>query len=201
MALLSNHSTLVIATHNAGKVKEINALLVPFAITARPASDFGLAEPEETGATFAENAALKARAAMKATGLPALADDSGLAVHPLNGEPGIYSARWAGADKNFTHAMKEVIRRLQETGLPQSAWKGAFICHLCLALPNGSIHGFEGKVEGHIIPELRGHNGFGYDPLFVPQGHSRTFGEMEAGEKQHLSHRRRAFDAFIKTAL
>ena len=186
-------STLVIATHNAGKVREMNDLLAPFDLKALPASHFNLPEPEETGLTFAANSELKALATMQATGLPSLADDSGLAVEALGGDPGIYSARWAGPTKDFTIAMERIRQELLAKSVPEADWRAVFICDLCLALPNGAAHHFEGRVEGRLTFPPRGENGFGYDPIFVPEGHNTTFAQMALAAKQQLSHRGRAF--------
>ncbi len=179
---------LVIASHNAGKVGEIAELLAPFGIEGAAASALGLSEPEETGATFLANAGLKARAAAAAAGLPALADDSGLVVAALGGAPGIYSARWAGADRDFARAMAEVHERL--AGRPREA---AFVAALALAWPDGHVEAFEGRVEGCLAWPPRGHRGFGYDPIFVPDGRRKTFGEMDPDAKARIGHRARAF--------
>ncbi len=186
--------TLVIASHNPGKLREIAELLEPFAMTVTSAADLGLAEPEETGATFAENAALKARAATQGAGRPALADDSGLAVHALGGQPGIHSARWAGPDKDFGAAMERVERELGQT----ADRRAAFVCALCLAVPEGGERSFEGRVEGRLVWPPRGGRGFGYDPIFVPEGFEITFGEMEPAEKHRISHRARAFAKLVR---
>ena len=181
---------LVVASHNAGKVREIGALLAGLGVETAPAASLGLDEPEETEATFAGNAALKARAAAMASGLPALADDSGLEVLGLGGAPGVYSARWAGPNKDFRAAMARIERELG-----QSAERGArFVCVLALAWPSGEVQTFEGEARGHITWPPRGDNGFGYDPMFVPEGHARTFGEMSVEEKLPLTHRARAFE-------
>jgi XTP/dITP diphosphohydrolase len=180
---------LVLATHNRGKVKEIADLMAPYRIEVVSASELGLPEPEETGTTFVENAELKARAAAFASGLPALADDSGLSVHALNGAPGIYSARWAGPEKDFSLAMRRVEKELGNA----KDRRAAFICALALAWPDGETEVFEGRVDGVLIWPPRGDKGFGYDPVFVPEGHDRTFGEMEPARKHEISHRARAF--------
>jgi XTP/dITP diphosphohydrolase len=192
--------TLVIASHNPGKLREIADLLEPFGITVTSAGDLGLAEPEETGATFAENAALKARAATRGAGRPALADDSGLAVHALGGEPGIHSARWAGPDKDFGVAMARVERELAAARARGGAAdrRAAFVCVLCLAWPAGAQETFEGRVEGRLTWPPRGRCGFGYDPIFVPVGFEITFGEMEPAEKHKISHRARAFAKLVR---
>jgi XTP/dITP diphosphohydrolase len=192
---------VVIATHNPGKLKEMRELMAPFGIEMQSAYELGLAEPEETGATFAENARIKALAAAKATGRAAFADDSGLVVEALGGEPGIYSARWAGPDKNFSSAMQRIQTLLVERGATSpDKRRCAFIAALCLAWPDGHTEEFEGRVDGTAVWPPRGDRGFGYDPLFLPDGFDRTFGEMSAEEKhglppknQGLSHRARAF--------
>ncbi len=191
---------LVIASHNPGKVREIADLVQPYGIRVIPAQSLGLAEPIESGETFADNACIKAVAAAKASGLAALADDSGLQVHALGGDPGIQSARWAGPDKDFDRAM----RRIQDA-LGEDADRGAnFICALALArpAPDGDADGleveiFEGRVDGHIIWPPRGKGGFGYDPMFVAEGHDRSFGEMPPEAKGAISHRARAFAKLV----
>lgn len=187
-------SSLVIATHNAGKVKEIAELLGDRVETITAAGALGLPEPDETGATFAENAKIKALAAALASGQPALADDSGLSVAALEGAPGIYSARWAGENKDFEAAMRKVEAALGNAE-DRSA---AFICALCLAWPDGHTEVFEGMVEGRLEFPPRGTRGFGYDPIFVPRGYPVTFAEMSPPEKQGISHRARAFQLLIK---
>jgi non-canonical purine NTP pyrophosphatase (RdgB/HAM1 family) len=181
---------LVLATHNQGKVKEIAALLADHVESFVTASDLNLPEPEETESTFVGNAALKALAAARESGLPALADDSGVAVTALNGAPGIYSARWAGPEKDFKMAMERVQRELGGAA-DRSA---AFICVLALAWPDGHVETVEGRLEGTIVWPPRGDKGFGYDPIFVPEGYDRTFAEMASKEKQVMSHRARAFE-------
>ncbi len=188
--------TLVIATHNPGKLREIAELIEPFGIDVVSASDLGLPEPEETGTTFAENAALKAHAAAADSGHPALADDSGLAVAALEGAPGIFSARWAGPSKDFTAAMARVERELEKTGADTR--RAAFVCALCLADPDGRERAFESRIEGHLTWPPRGDKGFGYDPMFVAEGYEITFGEMEAAEKHKISHRARAFAKLVR---
>jgi XTP/dITP diphosphohydrolase len=191
--------TLVIASHNPGKVREIEELLSPFGVRARGAAELGLAEPEETGRTFAENAALKARAAADASGLPALADDSGLSIEALDGAPGIYSARWAGPTKDFAMAMARVERELRAKNRLDSAAK--FTCALALAAPRGELCLFEGEVKGQLVFPPRGDKGFGYDPIFVAHGMDRSFGEIEAATKHGMSHRARAFEKFSRAIL
>ena len=180
---------LVIASHNPGKVREIGDLIRPFGVAVVAASELGLAEPVEDGATFRENAIIKAKAATAASGLPALADDSGLAVAALNGAPGIYSARWAGPDKDFAAAMVQVQRALGDAA-DRSA---SFVCPLTLAWPDGHVETFEGRIEGVLVWPPHGEKGFGYDPMFQPDGHDITFGDMEPAEKHRMSHRARAF--------
>lgn len=180
---------LVIASHNPGKVREIGDLIRPFGVSAIAASELGLTEPVEDGATFQANAIIKARAATDASGLPALADDSGLAVAALDGAPGIYSARWAGPNKDFGDAMAKVEKELGDTA-DRSA---AFICALTLAWPDGHVETFEGRVNGVLVWPPRGEKGFGYDPVFQPDDHAITFGEMEPVEKHRMSHRAKAF--------
>lgn len=185
---------LVIATHNPGKLAEIGDLLAPFGVGVLSAGALGLPEPEETGRTFAANAALKAEAAAAGAGLPALADDSGLCVAALDGAPGIYSARWSGPDKDFRQAMARVEREL--AGSPN---RGAhFICALALAFPGGETQIFEGRVEGTLVFPPRGERGFGYDPIFLPDGENETFGEMDPARKHAMSHRARAFALLVE---
>jgi XTP/dITP diphosphohydrolase len=187
--------SLVVASHNAGKVREIRELLAPFDIETISAGDLGLPEPEETGATFEANAELKALAAAKASGRPALADDSGLCVAALNGAPGVLSARWAGPQKDFDFAMEKIRLGLLEEGtLDTKAW---FICGLALAWPDGRVEYFEGRVDGELVWPPRGLKGFGYDPMFVANGQTRTFGEMEPDEKTPLTHRAAAFRQLV----
>ena len=184
---------LVIASHNPGKVQEIADLLKPFGVEVLSAGALGLPEPEETGASFVANAALKARAAAHASGLPALADDSGLAVTALGGDPGVYSARWAGPARDFAAAMRKV-----EQALAGKADRGArFVCALALAWPDGHVETVEGVVDGHLVWPPRGHHGFGYDPIFQPNGRSVTFGEMEPAAKHRISHRADAFAKLV----
>jgi XTP/dITP diphosphohydrolase len=192
---------VVIASHNPGKLKEMRDLLAPFGIAAQSAGELGLAEPAETGKTFATNARIKAMAAARATGKPAFADDSGLVVDALGGDPGIQSARWAGPDKDFRFAMNRIQTLLIERGAKTPEQRRAhFTAALCLAWPDGHVKEFEGRVDGVVVWPPRGDKGFGYDPLFKPDGFDRTFGEMSAEEKhnlppkgQGLSHRARAF--------
>ena len=184
---------LVIATHNPGKVREIGDLLRPLGLETVSAGDLGLPEPEETGSTLTENAILKAKAAALASGLPALADDSGVTVAALNGAPGIYSARWAGPDKDFNLAMQRVNDELGDSK-DRSA---AFVCVLTLAWPDGETQSFEGRIDGEVIWPPRGTKGFGYDPIFIAEGHDISFAEMEPAEKHRISHRARAFEKLV----
>jgi len=189
---------VVIASHNEGKVREIADLLAPFGVEAMSAGKLCLPEPEETGASFAENAALKAVAAARASGLPALADDSGLEVRALGGEPGIHSARWGGTARDFSLAMDRVHRDLGATAAKDLT--ANFTCALALAAADGKSEVFEGKVFGSITWPPRGNRGFGYDPIFVPEGFSETFGEMEPRLKDSISHRARAFEKLMIAA-
>ena len=184
-------SKLVIATHNPGKLPEIAAFLDGFGISLISAGELGLAEPDETEASFTGNAILKARAAALASGLPALADDSGLAVAALNGDPGIYSARWAGPQKDFTLAMQKVEDALQASGATDR--RAGFMCALSLVWPDGHDETVEGTVKGALVWPPRGNNGFGYDPVFVADGYDITFGEMEPDAKHAIGHRADAF--------
>lgn len=188
-------TTLVIASHNRGKVAEIADLLAPLGFAVKSAGDLGLPEPEETENSFAGNAALKARAAAEASGLAALADDSGLCVAALAGAPGIYSARWAGPAKDFRVAMARIERELNAKGATDRAAK--FVCALALALPGDGTEIFEGVVEGSLVFPPRGTNGFGYDPIFIADGMDITFGEMEPAAKHAISHRARAFEKLL----
>lgn len=199
MARRLSNTRLVVASHNPGKVREISDLIAPWNLHAVSAGELNLPEPEETETTFVGNALLKARAAAKGSGLPALADDSGLCVEALGGDPGVYSARWAGPDKDFSRAMEEVHRRLQ--ALPGASTAAWFVCVLALAWPDGEEIAFEGRVDGNIVWPARGNKGFGYDPIFVPTGHQLTFGEMDPSAKHEMSHRARAFAKFVETCL
>ena len=190
--MLTRGETLVVASHNPGKVREILELLEPFDLRVMGAAELGLPEPDETGVTFAENAALKARAAAEASGFACLADDSGLAVSALGGAPGIYAARWAGPNKDFALAQARVERELKEKGAEDFSAK--FVCALALARREEKIEIFEGEVSGHVVFPPRGSRGFGYDPIFVAEGMRETFGEMEPARKHAMSHRARAFE-------
>jgi XTP/dITP diphosphohydrolase len=187
---------LVIASHNQGKVEELSALLAPFEIDTVPAVSLGIPEPDETGDSFEANAALKAKAAAMTSGLPAIADDSGLVVPALDGAPGIYSARWAGPDKDFRIAMQRVHRELADRD--RSA---RFVAVLALAWPDGDLELFRGEVAGKLVWPPRGKHGFGYDPIFVPAGGAATFGEIDPAEKHKISHRARAFAKLVDGCL
>jgi XTP/dITP diphosphohydrolase len=207
---LARGDVLVVASHNPGKAKEIRELVAPFGLIVRGAGELGVPEPEETGSTFEENARIKSVAAAKVSGLPALADDSGVVVDALGGDPGIHSARWAGPTRDFGIAMRKVEEALQIAGAttPEKR-KGRFIAVLSLAWPNGESEEWRGEVEGVMTWPPRGNQGFGYDPMFLPNGHTRTFGEMSAEEKHGwrpgqgdpLSHRARAFAKFARDKL
>jgi len=192
---------LVIATHNPGKLAEMRDLLALYGVDAISAGELGLPEPEETGASFRANARIKAEAAAKASNLPAFADDSGLTVDALDGQPGIHSARWAGPDKDFRFAMNKIQSLLMERGAKAAERRrGHFVSALCVAWPDGHVEEFEATVDGTVVWPPRGTLGFGYDPLFLPDGQTQTFGEMSAEEKhglpphgRGLSHRARAF--------
>ena len=189
---------LVVASHNQGKVREISALLEPLGVQVVSAGELGLPEPEETEATFEGNARLKAEAAMAGSGLAALSDDSGLCVDALDGAPGIYSARWAGPGKDFAVAMRKVEAELKAAGAATPAARSAhFVCALCLAVPDQQTQVFTGKVHGHLVWPPRGAHGFGYDPVFQPDGHDITFGEMNPDDKHAMSHRARAFAQLV----
>jgi XTP/dITP diphosphohydrolase len=196
---LPRGSTLVLASHNKGKVREIDELLAPFGLKVQSASALGLPEPDETESSFIGNALLKARAAAKASGLTALADDSGLVVAALDGAPGIYSARWAGKDKNFLTAMERVERELLQKNATDRSAK--FVCALALASPNGEEQVFEGDVHGALVFPPRGDRGFGYDPIFVMDGMQETFGEIDPDLKHASSHRAKAFEKLLNSGV
>lgn len=196
---LARGATLVLASHNPGKLREIRELLEPFALVIKGAGELGLPEPEETGETFAANAALKALAASEASGLPALADDSGLAVSALDGAPGIYSARWAGQKKDFASAMARVQQELIAKATQNFTAK--FVCALALADPSENTVIFEGEVHGTLVFPPRGTKGFGYDPIFVADGMTETFGEIEPATKHAMSHRARAFKKLVDSVI
>ena len=204
--------TIVVASHNAGKIAEIRDLIGPLGFEARSAADLAFAEPDETGTTFEENAAIKALASAQAAGIPALSDDSGLIVDALGGAPGVYTANWAEREdgsRDFAMAMQKVEHALREKGAPGDERTARFVSVLCLAWPDGHTEFFRGEVEGKVVWPPRGTQGFGYDPVFQPEGHERTFGEMSAdekhgwkpGEAEALSHRSRAFKRFVETCL
>ncbi|MDO9417705.1 RdgB/HAM1 family non-canonical purine NTP pyrophosphatase [Pararhizobium sp.] len=205
--------TLVVASHNAGKIAEIRDLIGPLGFSAKSAADLQFIEPDETGTTFEENATIKALASATASGLPALSDDSGLVIDALGGAPGVYTANWAEREdgsRDFPWAMQKVEQALAEKGATAEAARTArFVSVLCLAWPDGHVELFRGEVEGHVVWPPRGLSGFGYDPVFQPLGHARTFGEMTSEEKhgwkpgdpQALSHRARAFKMFVETCL
>ena len=202
MRKLEKGTKLVVASHNPGKLREIADLVEPYGLEVVSAAELALSEPEETETTFAGNARLKAVTAAKAAGLPALSDDSGLEVEALGGQPGVYSARWAGPEKDFNLAMKRVADELNVAG----AWKepgprANFTCALCLAWPDGEAHIFEGKVFGRLVWPPRGDRGLGYDPMFLPDGETLTFGEMDPADKHAISHRARAFALFVEACL
>ena len=199
---------LVAATHNKGKLAELRELIAPHGVEVIGAADLGLAEPEETGDSFAANAVLKARAGARAASLPALADDSGLCVAALGDAPGIHSARWAGDGRDFAAAMARIESELKARGAP-APWRAHFVSVLALAWPDDHVEVFEGRVDGKLVFPPRGTAGFGYDPIFVPDGHARSFGEMSAPEKHGvpsdgslaLSHRARAFQKLARACL
>jgi XTP/dITP diphosphohydrolase len=205
--------TIVVASHNAGKIREIRDLIGPMGFEAKSAADLKFVEPDETGTTYEENARIKALASAKASGLPALSDDSGLAIDALDGAPGVYTANWAERDdgsRDFGMAMEKVEKALQDKGATApEARTGRFVSVLCLAWPDGHTETFRGEVEGHIVWPPRGNLGFGYDPVFQPKGYDVTFGEMPAeakhgwkpGDASALSHRARAFKLFVETGL
>ena len=190
---------LVIASHNPGKVREILEMLGPYGIEPVSAAELDLPEPEETGTTFLANAELKALQAADLTGLPALADDSGLCVEALNGDPGIFSARWAGETKDFRVAMQRVNDAIEATG-PDASRNAHFVCVLALAWPDGHVEWFEGRVDGTLVWPPRGTGGFGYNPIFVPEGSDLTFAEMPDAKKA-ISHRARAFEEMMAAVL
>ena len=190
---------LVVASHNAGKVREIAALLAPLRVGVKSAADCGLAEPAETETTFAGNARIKAHFAARATGLPALSDDSGIVVDALDGAPGVFTADWAETPtgRDFVMAMTRVWNMLEERGAPEPR-RARFCCTLCLAWPDGEEALFEGTAEGRLVWPMRGALGFGFDPMFLPEGEEETFGEMEPAKKHRTSHRAQAFAKLIE---
>ncbi len=205
--------TIVVASHNQGKIREIQDLIGPLGFTAKSAAELNFIEPKETGTTFEENATIKALASAKASGLPALSDDSGLVVDALGGDPGVYTADWAetgNGTRDFNMAMEKVEKALEKAGAAKPQQRTArFVSVLCLAWPDGHTELFRGEVEGAVVWPPRGTQGFGYDPVFQPEGYDVTFGEMSAEEKhgwtigkpQALSHRARAFKLFVETCL
>jgi XTP/dITP diphosphohydrolase len=203
MPILKSGTRIVVASHNKGKIAEINDLVGPYGLQAVSAATLGLPEPDETEKTFAGNARLKAVAAMEASGLPSLSDDSGLEVEALGGAPGIYSARWAGESKDFMHAMRTVAEELSRRhvwprpGTGEPGPRANFTCALCLAMPGEPPRIFEGKVFGQLVWPLRGKRGFGYDPMFLADGETLTFGEMDPTRKHAISHRAIAFRKFV----
>ena len=200
MARLFKEDRLVLATHNAGKLSEFQALMKPLGILVHSSADLDLPEPVEDGLTFEANAVLKAEAALKRSGLPCLADDSGLEVFGLGGAPGIYSARWAGPDRDFAVAMTRVRDELGRVSgsFAQADKRARFIAVLCLIWPDGHREIVEGDVLGHLVDPPRGSGGFGYDPMFQPEGQDLTFGEMPPEAKRKLSHRARATDRLLE---
>jgi XTP/dITP diphosphohydrolase len=196
---LKRGDALIVASHNKGKLREIEELLAPFGFAVKGAAELGLAEPEETGLTFEDNAILKARAAAEASGITALADDSGLSVTALGGAPGIYSARWAAETKDFSAAMARVERELKEKG--SSDFSAKFVCVLALASAKGETETFRGEVEGHLVFPPRGSKGFGYDPIFVAKGMTETFAEIDPAAKHAMSHRARAFEKLTNSPI
>lgn len=191
MNVFASAKAWAIASHNTGKIREIADLIAPFGLDARGADSLGLPEPEETEDSFTGNALLKARAGAEHSGLVALADDSGLAVTALDGAPGIYSARWAGEPRDFYAAMDKVRAELEAKGAQD--YSARFVCALALAHPDGEARVYEGEVRGTLTFPPRGENGFGYDPIFIPDGHTLTFGEMDPAKKHAMSHRAHAF--------
>ena len=193
---------IVIATHNKGKLEEFAELLKPYGVEAVSAGQLGLAEPAETETTFAGNARIKAEAAMKASGLIAISDDSGLCVEALNGEPGVYTADWAGPDRDWTRAMRLVEEKLQAHHATTADHRRAeFVCTLCVLWPDGEERLYEGRVHGHLTWPPRGAMGHGYDPMFVPLGEQRTFAELHPEEKNRISHRAAALEKLVRDLL
>lgn len=187
---------LVVASHNQGKIDEIKRMMAPFKVDVVSARELELPDVEETGTTFRENAALKANQLSEISGLPCLADDSGLCVDALGGRPGVYSARYAGPERDFDRAMEYLIEELRNSG--SNDWSAHFSCVLALKIPGRECRFFEGKVEGEIVSEKSGHNGFGFDPIFKPHGFDKTFANFTAEEKAKISHRGRAFEKLCR---
>jgi XTP/dITP diphosphohydrolase len=193
---------VIVASHNSGKVREIKSLLKPYNFTIQSASDLKIREPKETGKNFIENAILKAKFVSQKSGCIALADDSGLCINLLDGEPGIYSARWAGKNKDFKLAIKKIEKKLMKLDpLSNIKYRSHFCCALALSFPNGQTISFQGKVYGQLQFPAKGLNGFGYDPIFVPNGYKKTFGEMNYAYKERISHRQKAFKKLKKYLL
>jgi XTP/dITP diphosphohydrolase len=188
---------IIIASHNEGKVSEIRALLAPLGFKVSSAAELHLPEPEETGSTFEANASLKARAAEKAFGIVSLADDSGLVVPALGGDPGIFSARWAGPEKDFSKAMRKIEQELLDRGHTPTGMAAYFVCVLAIAYPEREVRTLRGEVHGHLTFPARGEHGFGYDPIFVPAGYAQTFGQMSPEAKNKMSHRAVAFAQLV----
>ena len=187
---------LVVASHNQGKIDEIKRMMAPFKVDVVSARELELPDVEETGTTFRENAALKANQLSEISGLPCVADDSGLCVDARGGRPGVYSARYAGRERDFDRAMEHLIEELRNSG--SNDWSAHFSCVLALKIPGRECRFFEGKVEGEIVSERSGHNGFGFDPIFKPHGFDKTFANFTAEEKAKISHRGRAFEKFCR---
>ena len=202
MRRLERDGRLLLASHNRGKLAEIRVLIEPYGLEVVAAAELGLAEPKETGSTFLDNARIKAVAGAVGGRLPSLADDSGLEVEALGGAPGVHSARWAGPGRDFRLAMARLARELGEaTAWTKEGPRASFTAVLCLAWPDGECVAFAGKVAGHLVSPPRGDRGFGYDPMFVADGHTLTFGEMEEDAKHAISHRARAFEQFARACL
>jgi len=199
---LARGTRLVVASHNPGKLREIEDLIRPFGLEAVSAGSLGVSEPDETETTFVGNARLKALHSARTTGLPALSDDSGLEVEIIGGDPGVYSARWAGPTKDFKIAMQRVADAVAERrGWVGDGPRANFTAALCLAWPDGETSVFEGRVFGHLVWPPRGELGFGYDPIFLADGETETFGEMAPRNKHAISHRARAFALFVEACL
>lgn len=198
---LRKGETLIVASHNPGKITEIADLVRPYGLLVISGPELGLAEPEETGDSFRANAVLKAEAAAHAGRMPALSDDSGLVVAALDGAPGIYSARWAGSSKDFKAAMQKVTDALDAKAVPDAERRACFVCALALAWPDGHVETFQGRIDGRLVWPMRGDKGFGYDAIFLPDGRTETFGEMDSEAKHAISHRARAFAQLVAACL
>lgn len=196
---LERGSTLIVASHNSGKVREIDALIAPFGVKALSAGALGLPAPEETGDTFAANAELKALAAARGGGHAALSDDSGLCVDRLDGAPGIYSARWGGEARDFARAMTRVEAELKKRGFAESP--AFFVCALSVGLPDGTVETFEGRVTGRVAFPPKGGRGFGYDPIFIADGMDQTFAQIDPARKHAISHRAKAFEKLLASGI